>query len=70
MDLVYKSSKHPVGLLGRPITSTWELKLLGNLLQRKLTSGTKTYIRMSRNRNPQEVWKALEILDRITKDDW
>ena len=70
MDLVYKSSKHPVGLLGRPITSARELKLLANLLQRKLTSGTGTHIRLSRNRNPQEAWKALEILHRITKDDW
>ncbi|KAH6854122.1 hypothetical protein B0I37DRAFT_301688 [Chaetomium sp. MPI-CAGE-AT-0009] len=70
MDLVYKSSKHPVGLLGRPITSALELKLLANLLQRKLTSGNGAYIRLSRNRNPQEAWLTLEILHRITKDDW
>jgi len=70
MDLVYKFSKHPVGLLGRPITSARELKLLANLLQRKLTSGTGAHIRLSRNRNPQEAWMALEILHRITKDDW
>ncbi|KAK4118106.1 hypothetical protein N657DRAFT_651630 [Parathielavia appendiculata] len=70
MDLVYKFSKHPVGLLVRPITSARELKLLANLLQRKLTSGNGAHIRLSRNRNPQEAWMALEILHRITKDDW
>ncbi|KAB5529080.1 hypothetical protein GE09DRAFT_1253401 [Coniochaeta sp. 2T2.1] len=70
MDLVYKFSNHPVGLLGRPITSAQELELLANLLQRKLTSGTGAYIQLSRNRNPEEAWTALEMLHRITKDDW
>lgn len=32
IDLVYTSSKHPVGLLGRRIISTRKLKLLANPL--------------------------------------
>ncbi|KAK3293825.1 uncharacterized protein B0H64DRAFT_462105 [Chaetomium fimeti] len=74
MDLVYKFSKHPVGLLGRPITSARELRLLANLLRRKLTSGDgdAAPIRLSesRNRITQEAWTTLKMLHRITKDDW
>jgi hypothetical protein len=70
MDLVYKYSEHPVGLLGRPITSTSELKLLANLLQRRLTEDTGADVRLSRRINPHEAWRALEMVHQITKDDW
>ena len=70
MDLVYKLSSHPVGLLGRPITSARELRLLANLLQGKLTSGVGSKVRLSRKRNPREAWKAVKVLHRITNDVW
>ncbi|KAK4233054.1 hypothetical protein C8A03DRAFT_48273 [Achaetomium macrosporum] len=70
MDLVYKLSGYPVGLLGRPITSAWELKPLANLLQGKLTSGVGSKVRLSRKRSEREVWMAVEVLHRITDDDW
>ncbi|KAK3373174.1 hypothetical protein B0T24DRAFT_657209 [Lasiosphaeria ovina] len=70
MDLVYKLSSHPVGLLGRPITSVWELKLLAHLLQGKLTSGVGSEARLSRKRSPQEVRMAVEVVHRIINDRW
>jgi len=70
MDRVYSLSNHPVGLLGRPITSVWELKLLANLLQGKLTKGEKLpQIKLAQT-NPQEIWMTVEMLRRITNDDW
>lgn len=70
MDLVYKLSRYPVGLLGRPIKSAWELERLANLLQGKLTSGSGANIQLSRETNLHKARTTLEVLRRITGDDW
>ncbi|KAK3370804.1 hypothetical protein B0T24DRAFT_627072 [Lasiosphaeria ovina] len=70
MDLVYKRSSHPVGLLGRPITSAYELRLLANILQGELTSVRGDQIRLSHHKSSKHTWHALELLSRITADKW
>ncbi|KAK3386499.1 hypothetical protein B0H63DRAFT_430296 [Podospora didyma] len=70
MDLVYKLSNHPVGLLARPIKSAWELKLLSNLLQGNLTMGGESNVRLSPKLDPREIWMVVDLLRRITSDDW
>ncbi|KAK0705956.1 hypothetical protein B0T26DRAFT_814645 [Lasiosphaeria miniovina] len=70
MDLVYQRSKHPVGLLGRPITSAYELGLLANTIQGELIRGHGDKIRLSHHKSSKHVWHALELLGRITADKW
>lgn len=70
MDQVYKLSDHPVGLLGRPIKSAWELDLLANILLGKFTTGDGDRLCLSRKKSWQDVWAAINLLHRITSDDW
>ncbi|KAK0745447.1 hypothetical protein B0T18DRAFT_409467 [Schizothecium vesticola] len=70
MDFVYKLSNHPVGLLARPIKSAWELKLLSNLLQGSLTTGDESDVRLSPKLKPRDAWMVVNLLRRITNDDW
>ncbi|KAK0642895.1 hypothetical protein B0T16DRAFT_331333 [Cercophora newfieldiana] len=70
MDRVYSLSDHPVGLLGRPITLAWEMKMLANLLQGKFTAGKWQGVKLSRKRNLREAWVAVRLLRRITNDFW
>ena len=69
MDLVYSRSNHPVGLLGRPITSPSELRLLAILLQGSLTTGEGSELNLSQ-KGKLVAWKAVKMLRRITDDEW
>ncbi|KAK3376265.1 hypothetical protein B0T24DRAFT_572924 [Lasiosphaeria ovina] len=70
MDLVYKLSNHPIGLLARPIESKWEMELLSNILQGNLTMGDESNVQLSPKLKLWKVWKAVDLLRRITSDDW
>jgi hypothetical protein len=69
MDLVYKLSKHPVGLLGRPMKSKSELNLLECLLSGKLVDGSSDF-RVSTETTIHKAKKALGLLHDITQDRW
>lgn len=72
MDLVYKLSRHPVALLGRPIETKNELHLLVRILGGGLVDKdekTRTP-RLSRRANRLEAGNALRLLDEITRDLW
>ncbi|KAH7304611.1 hypothetical protein B0I35DRAFT_401109 [Stachybotrys elegans] len=70
MDQVYKLSDYPVGLLGRPIKSAWELSLLANILLGRFTEGDGDRLYLSRKKSWQQVCVAVDLLRRITSDDW
>ncbi|KAF4996964.1 hypothetical protein FGRMN_4182 [Fusarium graminum] len=63
MDLVYSLSKHPVGLLGRPIEWDYELDLLAKVLK-------GTFPKKPDKADYNEILQALSLLARITKDRW
>lgn len=67
MDWVYKKSKHPVALLGRPINETYELDLLHQILERKCGDGSQSMVF-----GDCQEWerKALKLLYEITSDLW
>ncbi|KAM5356989.1 hypothetical protein ACJZ2D_016728 [Fusarium nematophilum] len=72
MDLVYKLSKHPVALLGKPIEWQDELDLLVKILTGQLVykpQGT-TKFQLSQTTSHDEASRALGLLSRITKDRW
>ncbi|KAM0282398.1 hypothetical protein ACHAQH_003079 [Verticillium albo-atrum] len=69
MDLVYALSRHPVALLGRPITTEGELHLLWQLVTSQLaeddaTAGARLMVPL------EEALAALELLDSVTADLW
>lgn len=70
MDLVYSLSKHPVALLGRPINSRQELRLLARLLQGELTFRSQSRSYILRGTNLREAYRALKLLSKITNDKW
>ncbi|KAI0544138.1 hypothetical protein F4679DRAFT_58538 [Xylaria curta] len=72
MDWVYKQSEHPVALLGRPLASRRELKLLSIILEGKLVNKSTRagQFELSRMGNGQLVTSALRLLYEITSDLW
>lgn len=70
MDLVYQLSDHPVGLLGRPISSERELKLLGDLLLGDLVQEIDGNFMFLKHLTADEAWDMLSMLSEITSDDW
>ncbi|TRX91123.1 hypothetical protein FHL15_007911 [Xylaria flabelliformis] len=71
MDWVYKRSKHPVALLGRPLASRGEFALLSRILEGKLVnkSARAGHFELSQMGN-QLVMSALRLLYEITSDLW
>ena len=69
MDLVYSCSDHPVGLLGRPITLSFELYLLSILLQGHLTTREGSEFKLSRE-GKLVAWMVVDMLSQITDDKW
>ncbi|KAI0190288.1 hypothetical protein EV127DRAFT_481366 [Xylaria flabelliformis] len=71
MDWVYKQSKHPVALLGRPLASRSKFALLSRILEGKLVnkSARAGQFELSRMGN-QSVTSALTLLYEITSDLW
>ncbi|KAK6080550.1 hypothetical protein SCUP234_05096 [Seiridium cupressi] len=71
MDFVYRLSKHPVALLGRPIQSEYEMELLHGVLTLEYTDSTD-------HSSTSELllgWgtkaaQALELLRNMTEDLW
>ncbi|KAI0388350.1 hypothetical protein F5Y17DRAFT_230254 [Xylariaceae sp. FL0594] len=72
MDLVYRLSLYPVGLLETRICSLDDLDLLITILEGKLVKGNgKTrQFRLSKATSLDEGEKALRLLIAITKDRW
>ncbi|KAK5657404.1 hypothetical protein OQA88_2974 [Cercophora sp. LCS_1] len=70
MDRVYELSDHPVGLLGRPISSIGELNLLGKLLQGRLTISHEDGFILPPNMRSRQVRRVLAMLVGIASDDW
>jgi Heterokaryon incompatibility protein (HET) len=72
MDLVYSNSAHPVGLLFTPIETKEDLTLLRNLLRQefinRLYPGDSNPPRLRQPLNT--CMKALQLIDRITSDQW
>jgi Heterokaryon incompatibility protein (HET) len=72
MDLVYKLSNHPIALLGRPIGSRYQLKLLAKILKGTLVEGNpkKRQFRLSGATDRKKAGRALALLHKITRDLW
>ncbi|KAI8951732.1 hypothetical protein F4801DRAFT_544153 [Xylaria longipes] len=72
MDWVYKLSKHPVALLGRPLKLRRELTLLHKILKGKLVnqSDRADQPQLLQGRNLQQAKDALKLLFAITSDLW
>lgn len=73
MDWVYKRSNHPVALLGRPMMSRRELKLLYEILIGKLIDGnskTGPFRLLKRAGYKRRARDALKVLREIISDDW
>ncbi|KAI0449284.1 hypothetical protein F5B21DRAFT_494853 [Xylaria acuta] len=72
MDWVYKQSKHPVALLGRPLESHRELTLLYEILKGKFTnrSNSTGQFRPLQKGNVERAKDALKLLFAITSDLW
>lgn len=71
MDLVYKLSKHPVALLGRPIRSSRKLDLLARLLKGGFVEAddSEAYL-LSTRTSLADTDDLLELLCKITDDLW
>ena len=72
MDLVYRLSRQPVALLGRPISSEDELDLLARILEGKLVDKNRETGRpqLSTATDRSEAHRALMLLNAITCDRW
>jgi Heterokaryon incompatibility protein (HET) len=72
MDLVYCMSKHPVGLLTRPIESQAHLNLLLKVLFGEFMgpSDHPNFPHLKLNTSPETSLEVLELLGRITSDPW
>ncbi|GAW23346.1 hypothetical protein ANO14919_129020 [Xylariales sp. No.14919] len=72
MDWVYKQSKYPVALLGRPITSHFELTLLYDILEGRFVRRSNRAAPLQRleKRNSPRAADALKLLAAITDDLW
>lgn len=72
MDIVYSFSKYPLGLLCVPIESQEHLDLLVGLLREEFTSwSNQTQHPVLKPRvHPGTARKVLELLQRITSDQW
>ncbi|KAH0598276.1 hypothetical protein MHUMG1_03573 [Metarhizium humberi] len=64
MDLVYSWSEHPVAILGRPMRTVSELRLLDSILSGKLVRNNRLQVPSHRTS------KALRLLHEMTQDDW
>jgi hypothetical protein len=70
MDLVYQLSEHPVALLGRTITSGYELHLLTRILSGNLIDGHGDGEFRLSAAAVYEARKALSLLYKMTRDKW
>lgn len=72
MDLVYSMSKHPLGLLTRPIESQAHLNLLPKLLCGEFMGlpDHPNFPHLKPSISPETAIEALKLLDRITSDPW
>lgn len=70
MDLIYKLSKHPVGLLSNPITSHEDLNLLQGLLKSDFIKTSRARPMLKPEVSVQTALKILSLLDYITTDKW
>lgn len=70
MDLIYKLSEHPVGLLSNPITSHEDLNLLQGLLDSDFIKTSCARPMLKPGVSVQTALKILSLLDYITTDKW
>lgn len=71
MDRVYGLSKHPVALLGRPLKTASELRLLARLMSGALVKGdSDSGSILSAKSYVDDARKTLRLLCRITRDKW
>lgn len=68
MDLVYQLSEHPVALLGRPLRTESELRLLTRILSGDLVDGDREFRLVTATALVAR--EALVLLSEITQDSW
>ncbi|KAH6871887.1 hypothetical protein B0T10DRAFT_466391 [Thelonectria olida] len=66
----YAQSGHPVGLLGRPITTEEELVLLAQRMSCDLVSDNTGTLELSSRLPHMRAFKILKLLEAITADHW
>ncbi|KAI0814210.1 hypothetical protein GGR55DRAFT_701898 [Xylaria sp. FL0064] len=72
MDWIYRQSKHPVALLGRPLKSSRELMLLYWVMRGKFVKSSRRAgkFEIIKGKTSEEAADALELLFLITGDLW
>ncbi|KAI0384481.1 hypothetical protein F5Y04DRAFT_248425 [Hypomontagnella monticulosa] len=70
MDLVYKESRHPVALLGRPINLSRDLQLLQQVFTRKFAVGVSRRGGLQSTSGQMWMDDILKLLFEITSDLW
>lgn len=67
---MYRRSKHPVALLGRPIMLLQDVRLLAKVLRGKLVLQSADSVRLSNKTSLDEARQAFTLLDPIATDGW